>query len=84
VFECGNLADKGKEKKSTESAPKEPKPAKKSAPNKTGDEAMSNKALSERIAQLEETPFRQRTIAEAQELNDLLILRKQRARGKKK
>lgn len=44
--------------------------------------SMTNVELSERIAQLEETPVRQRTLAEAQELNDLHILRKQRARKK--
>jgi hypothetical protein len=64
--------------------PKEPKPAKKPAQDKTGDEVMTNKELSERIAQLEEVPFKQRTMAEAQELNDLLILRKKRMKAKVK
>lgn len=43
---------------------------------------LSNKELSERIAQLEEIPFKRRTMVEAQELNDLLIMRKKRARKK--
>lgn len=42
----------------------------------------SNKELSERIAQLEEIPFKRRTMVEAQELNDLLIMRKKRTRKK--
>lgn len=64
--------------------PSSPKPVQKPLPNKAGDDAMSNKALAERIAQLEEIPFRERTMVQAQELNDLLILRKKRIRGKKK
>lgn len=41
---------------------------------------MTDKELSERIAQLEEVPFKRRTMVEAQELNDLLIMRKKRVR----
>lgn len=67
-----------------EPTPKVPKPVQKPAPDKTGDETMSNKALSDRIAQLEEIPFRERTIVQAQELNDLQILRKKRIKAKKK
>lgn len=67
-----------------EPTPPSPKPVQKLSQDKTKEEAMSNKALSERIAQLEEIPFKQRTMMQAQELNDLLILRKKRMKGKKK
>lgn len=44
---------------------------------------MTNKELSEHIGQLEEIPVKRRTLAEAQELHDLLILRKKQATKKK-
>jgi hypothetical protein len=66
-----------------ESTPKVPPKVKDKKPvDKPKDKGMTNEELSRRIAQLEEVPFKQRTMAEAQELNDLLILRKQRGRKK--
>ncbi len=67
-----------------EPTPSSPKPAKKPVQDKTGDKAMTNKGLSERIKQLEEIPFKNRTMVEAQELNNLQILHKKRMRVKKK
>jgi hypothetical protein len=64
-----------------EPAPKVPV---KQSEDKPKEKGMSNIELSKRIAQLEEVPFKNRTMAEAQELNDLHILRKQRAKAKKK
>jgi hypothetical protein len=59
-----------------------PKVKDKKPEDKPKQQGITNEELSRRIAQLEEVPFKQRTMAEAQELNDLLILRKQRARKK--
>jgi hypothetical protein len=67
-----------------EPTPPSPKPVQKPAQDKPKQEAMSNKALSERISQLEDIPFKQRTMVQAQELNELLILRKKRMKAKKK
>jgi hypothetical protein len=55
---------------------------KKPPEDKPKEKDITNKELSERIAQLEEIPFRNRTMAEAQELNDLLISRKKRTKKK--
>jgi hypothetical protein len=63
-------------------APPLPKPVKKQPEDKPREKGMTNKELAERIAQLEEVPFKRRTMAEAQELNDLLISRKKRDRKK--
>lgn len=57
-------------------------PATKHSEAKPKSTEPSNKELSERIAQLEEIPFKRRTMVEAQELNDLLIMRKKRTRKK--
>lgn len=57
-------------------------PATKHSEAKPKSTELTNKELSERIAQLEEIPFKRRTMVEAQELNDLLIMRKKRARKK--
>lgn len=57
-------------------------PAKKQFEDKPKSTGTTDKELSERIAQLEEIPFKRRTMGEAQELNDLIILRKKRARKK--
>lgn len=65
-----------------ESDPAPVLPAKKQFEDKPKDKGMTDKELSERIAQLEEVPFKRRTMGEAQELNDLLILCKKRARKK--
>lgn len=46
------------------------------------EQSMTNKELSERLAQLEEIAVKKRTLAEAQELNDLLILRQKKAKKK--
>lgn len=59
-----------------------PVPAAKHSDANPKSTELSNKELSERIAQLEEIPFKRRTMVEAQELNDLLIMRKKRARKK--
>jgi len=67
-----------------EPTPPSPKPVQKPAQDKPKEEPMSNKALSERISQLEEIPFKQRTMIQAQELNELLILRKKMMKAKKK
>lgn len=57
-------------------------PATKRSEAKPKSTEMTSKELSERIAQLEEIPFKRRTMVEAQELNDLLIMRKKRTRKK--
>ena len=59
-----------------------PAPKAKHSEAKPKSTELSNKGLSERIARLEEIPFKRRTMVEAQELNDLLIMRKKRTRKK--
>jgi hypothetical protein len=68
-----------------QTAPVKPHPSEKPhvAPSPENQEkAMTNTELSERIAQLEEVPVKKRTLAEAQELHDLLILRRKKATKK--
>jgi hypothetical protein len=55
-----------------------PKMKDKKPVDKPKEQGVTNEELSRRIAQLEEVPFKQRTMAEAQELNDLLIMRKRK------
>src|SRR5205807_1197595 len=55
-----------------EPTPKVPKQKEMKPEDKPREKTMTNKELAERIAQLEEVPFKRRTMAEAQELNDLL------------
>lgn len=46
------------------------------------EESMTSKEIAERIARLEDIPVKQRTLAEAQELHDLLIQHKKNERKK--